>query len=171
LHPAIVVASVNGHALGGGVTLINVSDLAVAAEEAQIGMPEVTFGVYPAMAGPSAQLRIHPKQAAWMVLTGERISGRVALEWGLVNRCVPLAALSEETLLIARRIAGFDPVTLEYSKKALWEIPFHVSDWTAALEFGVLVSTQVKARRMALDAPEDPHDDGPVSSSGTSSSS
>ena len=46
-HPSIFIAAVNGLALGGGVTLTGVCDLAVAAEEARFGMPEVGFGMYP----------------------------------------------------------------------------------------------------------------------------
>ena len=149
-HSAIIISAVNGIALGGGATLINVSELAIAAEEAEIGMPEVTFGVYPALAGPSTQLRLSQKRAAWMVLTGERISGRIAEEWGLVNKCVPLASLQDEALAVARKIAGYDGVTLEYSKKALWDIPHHLSDWTAALEYGELANGQIQRRRAAL---------------------
>jgi enoyl-CoA hydratase/carnithine racemase len=144
-HPAIVVAAVNGFALGGGLTLINSSDLAVAAEDAEIGMPEVGFGLYPGLAGPSTQLRLGPKRAAWMVLTGERITGRTAEEWGLVNRAVPREALQEEALAVATRLAQYDAVTLTWCKKALWEVPMHITDWTAALEYGEGVGTQIRA--------------------------
>jgi enoyl-CoA hydratase/carnithine racemase len=145
-HPAIVIAVVNGFALGGGVTLINSSDLALAAEDAPIGMPEVSFGIYPGLAGPSTQLRISPKRAAWMVLTGERIDGRTAEAWGLVNRAVLAADLAEAALGVARHIARYDAVTLEWCKRALWEIPMHVSDWTAALEYGENQRAQVQIR-------------------------
>ena len=52
-HLAVVIAAVNGTALGGGVTLINSADLALAAEDAQLGMPEIGFGAYP---GPNVVL-------------------------------------------------------------------------------------------------------------------
>ena len=54
-HPAIFIAAVNGVALGGGATLINVCDLAVASTQASIGCPEMGFATYPAMAGPAIQ--------------------------------------------------------------------------------------------------------------------
>ncbi len=149
-HPAIVLAAVNGYALGGGATLINSSDLAIAADEAQIGMPEITFGLYPGLAGPSTQLRLAPKRAAWMVLTGERLSGTTAAEWGLVNESVPLADLAARTLEVATRIASFDRTALEWSKKALWEIPMHLNDWTAALEYGEGVGTHIRANSDAI---------------------
>ena len=51
---------------------------AVAAEDAKIGMPEVSAASYPALAGPTTQLRILRKHASWMILTGRAIDGRTA---------------------------------------------------------------------------------------------
>src|SRR6476646_1396088 len=72
-HPAVFIAAVNGYALGGGGTLIHNCELAIASEKAQVGMPEVGFGVFPGLAGPAAIKRILPKHAAYMVLTAKRI--------------------------------------------------------------------------------------------------
>lgn len=135
-HPAVVIAAVNGVALGGGTTLINVSDLAIASEDARIGMPELGFATYPGMAGPSTQMTINRKRAAWMMLTTERIDGCTAEAWGLVNRCVKpeeLLAAVDET---ARRVAQFDPVALTATKRALDVIPSAISDWERALTYG-----------------------------------
>ena len=100
-HPAIFVAAVNGFALGGGATLISMCDLAIAAEEAEIGMPEIGFGAYPQFSGPAAQIQLTPKRAAWLVLTAERIDGRTAEAWGMVNRSVALDRLMAEAELLA----------------------------------------------------------------------
>jgi len=148
-HPAIVIAAVNGFALGGGTTLINVADLALAADDAQIGMPEIGFGMYPALAGPSTQLRLSRKHAAWMVLTAERIDGRTAQRWGLVNHAVPPEQLTEAALALARKVASYDAVALQWSKKALWEVPARTSDWSRALEYGEEVNGQIRARTAA----------------------
>ncbi|MGI5519277.1 enoyl-CoA hydratase/isomerase family protein [Streptomyces sp. CA-106131] len=149
-HPAIVIAVVGGFALGGGSTLINVSDLAIAAQEASIGMPEIGFGLYPTLAGPAAQLRISPKRAAWMVLTGERIDGATAARWGLVNAAVPLDKLEAEARAVAEGVARFDATALEWAKKALWKIPGEISEWTAAIAFGHEVAGEISARSTAL---------------------
>jgi enoyl-CoA hydratase/carnithine racemase len=149
-HPAIVIAAVNGFALGGGSTLINVSDLAISAHEASIGMPEMGFGLYPTLAGPAAQLRLSPKRAAWLVLTAERIDGATAAEWGMVNQSVPLEKLDEVVTALAKRIAGFDATALELSKKALWKIPGEISDWTSAIAYGTDVYAQIRARSTVL---------------------
>lgn len=145
-HSAIVIASVQGYALGGGSTLINTCDLAVVAEDAQIGMPEIGFGFYPGLAGPAAQLRLPPKRAAWLVLTAKRIDGRTAVEWGMANIAVPHDDVEEETLALARHIAQFDPVALEWAKKALWQVPMQINDFSAALQFGAYVNAQIHQR-------------------------
>lgn len=140
-HPAVFVAAVNGEASGNGVALINACELAIAAEDAKIGMPEISTASYPALAGPSTQLRILRKHASWMILTGRSIDGRTAARWGLVNIAVPAERLMEEVRSIARDISKFNPVTVDWTKKALDDIPSHVSDWTAALEYGRLITS------------------------------
>lgn len=145
-HPSIIITAVNGIALGGGVTLVNTSDLSIAAEDAEFGMPEAGFGVYPGLAGPSTQLRTNLKRAAWMVLTAERITGRTAQEWGLVNKAVPLAELQAEAEAVARKIARYDAATLEWCKKALWQVPMNITNYTAALEYGFAVNAEIRSQ-------------------------
>ncbi|HEX4832438.1 MAG TPA: enoyl-CoA hydratase/isomerase family protein [Trebonia sp.] len=148
-HPAIVIAAAQGYALGGGSTLINTSDLAVVAEDAQIGMPEIGFGFYPGVAGPAAQLRLSQKRAAYMVLTAKRIDGRTAVDWGMANIAVPSDEVPAAALALARDVARFDQHALEWSKKALWQIPMHISEWRAALEFGAYVNAEIHQRSRA----------------------
>jgi enoyl-CoA hydratase/carnithine racemase len=151
-HPSVVIAAVNGFALGGGSTLINVADLAVAAEDAQIGMPEIGFGLYPTLAGPAAQLRVSRKRAAWLILTAQRISGSTAADWGMVNASVPSTELEATVQHLADRIAGFDSAALKWSKRALWAIPDDVSQWDAAIEYGEHISEQIRFESDAFSA-------------------
>ena len=151
-HPAIFIAAVNGYALGGGASLINACELAVAADEAEIGMPEITFGMYPAMAGPATQINLLPKHAAWMVLTGERIDGRRAAQWGMVNQSVPRADLQGAADTLARHIAAFDAATLQESKRALETVPRRINEWPTACDYGVQVNATIQARRVARAA-------------------
>lgn len=144
-HPAIIISAVNGLALGGGVSLINASDLAIVADEAEMGLPEMGFGTYPAMAGPSTQMMLTPKRAAWLVLTAKRIDGATAELWGLVNRSVPLADLEREHHALAAHICQFDPVALKEAKKALEMVPRRINDWSSALEFGQGVNEGIRA--------------------------
>lgn len=143
-HPAIFIAAVNGFALGGGLTLINVCDLAIASEKASLGMPEISFATYPGLAGPSTQLSLSRKRAAWMILTGDRIGGQTAEEWGIVNRCVPHDELLAAAQEAAQRIAAFDPVALSASKRALDTIPASVTDWRSAFDYGELTNASIR---------------------------
>jgi enoyl-CoA hydratase/carnithine racemase len=148
-HPAIFIAAVNGFALGGGGTLIHVCDLAIAADEAEIGMPEIGFATYPGMAGPAAQIMLPRKRAAWMVLTGRRIDGRTAERWGMVNRSVPLADLGREADAVARHVAQFDAAALSESKAALEQIPSRIADFAGGFEHGQRVNAAIAARSPA----------------------
>jgi enoyl-CoA hydratase/carnithine racemase len=145
-HRAVFIAAARGYALGGGSTLINVCDLAVVARDTKIGMPELGFGFYPGLAGPAAQLRLPPKRAAWMILTAQRIDGEKAVEWGMANVAVDDADVEAEAMALARSVARFDAAALEWTKKALWHIPTHVTEWRSALEYGSYVNAQIHAR-------------------------
>ncbi len=145
-HPSVFIAAVNGIALGGGSTLINVCDLAIAAEEAEIGMPEMGFATYPGLAGPAAQIALSRKRAAYMILTARRISGRQAMEWGMVNECVPRADLLEAADALARHVSQFDGAALTESKRAIDYIPNVVSDWRQAFDYGQKVNALIRSR-------------------------
>lgn len=149
-HPSIFIAAVNGIALGGGSTLINVCDLAVASTQASIGCPEMGFSTYPGMAGPAAQLSgITRKQAAWMVLTTNRIDGATAERWGMVNECVEPDRLLPRAGEIAAQLAQFDAVALAESKKALDRIPAFITDWQEAMDHGQMVNLTIRSKTSA----------------------
>lgn len=145
-HPAIVIAAVNGLALGGGATMVNVCDLAIASTAASIGCPEMGFSTYPGMAGPAIQLSgVTRKQAAWLVLTTNRIDGSTAERWGMVNACVGPEELLPRAAALAQQIARFDPVALAESKKALDRIPAFITDWQEAMDHGQMVNLAIRS--------------------------
>lgn len=150
-HPAVFIAAVNGIALGGGVTLINVCDLAFASERAQMGMPEMGFATYPGLAGPSTQYSLTRKRHAWMMFTTERIDGATAAEWGLVNKVVSHDSLMTEAETLAAKIGQFDKTALTISKAAMDKIPVEI-DWDSAFNFGV---SQIEKIRNVSSAGDD----------------
>jgi enoyl-CoA hydratase/carnithine racemase len=160
-HPAVFVAAVNGFALGGGLTLVNNCELAVAASTAQFGMPELGLGTFPALAGPSTYHRLLPKHAAQLIFTAQRIDAATALGWGLVNEVVEPERLLSRACELAERIAGFDPVAVDFSKKAVREIAN--LDWSRAIEYGLRTGAVIRAQtgtassevRKFLDAPKE----------------
>jgi enoyl-CoA hydratase/carnithine racemase len=149
-HPAIFIAAVNGLALGGGATLINCCDLAIASTTASIGCPEMGFSTYPGMAGPAIQLSgITRKQAAWLVLTTNRIDGATAERWGMVNRCVEPEELLPTAQALAQKVAQFDAVALAEGKKALDRIPAFITDWREAMDHGQMVNLTIRSKTTA----------------------
>lgn len=113
-----IIAAVNGTALGGGTELVLASDLAIAADTATFGLPEVKRGIF---AGAGGAFRIGQqlprKLAMELLLTGEAISAERALELGLVNRVVPRAGLMDAALELAGRIAANAPLAVQVSKR------------------------------------------------------
>ena len=63
-----------------------------------------------------------------------------------MNRVVPLSELNDEAVALARRIAQFDATTLEWSKKALWQIPMNISNYTSAMEYGFAVNAEIRSK-------------------------
>ena len=146
-HPAIFIAAVNGYALGGGLTLVHNSEIAIASEKAEFGMPEIGFGVFPGLAGPATIHRVLPKRAAYMILTARRIDAHTAERWGIVNEVVAPDQLLPRAEELARHIAQFDPVTLDFSKKAIREIPN--LDWSRGIEYGIWTGTMIRSQTAA----------------------
>lgn len=144
-HPSIVLAAVNGYALGGGLTLVNVADLAVAAEHATFGMPELNFGSFPRLAGPSTIQRIAPKNVSWMALTSELVDAQTAKAWGLINEVTPAGELERYVRSLAERIARFDPVALTWTKRGL--AATESLDLQRSLEFGSYVRAMIIKER------------------------
>lgn len=113
-----VIAAVNGFALGGGTEITLYCDLAVAADHAQFGLPEVTRGLYAAGGGAiRLQRQIPHKIAMEMILTGQPISAQRALEVGLVNRVVPREELLDAAYEFAALITANAPISVQGSKR------------------------------------------------------
>ncbi len=98
-----VIASVQGHALGGGCELAMFCDLTIAAEDALFGEPEVLFS----QVGPGVVMPflIGHKRARELIYFGDKIDARRALEIGMINRVAPRDELAAATMKYARRLA------------------------------------------------------------------
>ena len=129
------IAAVNGFALGGGTEITLASDLAVAADVAQFGLPEVRRGLLAAAGGTFRLPRqIPPKVAMEALLTGETITSHRALELGLVNRVVPQSDVLDAALELAGRICANAPLAVQASKRIALgivdgSVPAEDADW------------------------------------------
>lgn len=114
------IAAVNGFALGGGTELLLCTDLRLLADNARLGLPEITLGLFPGAGGTQRLIReIAPCRARELMFTGEPVSAAEAVALGLANRVVPKAELMAETLKLAERIAAKSPLTLRLLKRTL----------------------------------------------------
>ena len=84
-QPQVLVAVLEGAVLGGGFGLACVSDIAIAAADAQFGLPETSLGILPAQIAPFVVKRIGLTQARRLALTAARFDGAEALRLGLVH--------------------------------------------------------------------------------------
>lgn len=99
--PQPVIARVHGIATAAGCQLVSMCDLVVAADAATFALPGVNIGVFCSTPAVGVARVVGRRRALEMLLTGEPIDARTALEWGLVNRVVQPAALDGEVARLA----------------------------------------------------------------------
>ena len=119
--PQPVIARVQGAAAAAGCQLVAQCDLAVASEAAKFTTPGVSWGFFCSTPGVAVARNLSRKRAMEMLLTGDLVDARKALEWGLVNRVVAADQLAAETAALARKIAEKPPVTVAAGKRAFYE--------------------------------------------------
>jgi enoyl-CoA hydratase len=109
-HPKIIIAAVNGFALGGGCELAMACDIRIAARNARFGQPEINLGVIPGYGGTQRLPRLIGFSCAkLLMLTGDMIDAEEARDLRLVNRVVPEGSALKEATDLARAIAGKAP--------------------------------------------------------------
>jgi enoyl-CoA hydratase len=150
--PKPTIAAVHGYCLGSALELALACDLTVAAEDCRFGEPEVKFGsgivalLLPWLAGPKA--------AKYLLLTGEdRATAAEMQSMGLVNRVVPAAALLDEAIALAKRVASNDAQAVRLTKQAInrsLDIGGMRQALLAALETDVVIETNETAESRAF---------------------
>jgi enoyl-CoA hydratase/carnithine racemase len=120
-----VIAAMNGHAVGLGLTLALQCDLRIAADEGKYGVLQVRRGVMPdAYSHWTLPRIVGMERAASLLLTGRKITGREAEQMGLVLRSVPSAEVLPNAMEIARDIAhNTAPLSVAITKRLLWQSP------------------------------------------------
>jgi isohexenylglutaconyl-CoA hydratase len=120
--PQVVVACIQGAAMGGGLGLVCVSDIAISDDGATFGLPEVRIGLAPAVISPFVIQRIGFTRARRLMLTGRRFGAAAALEFGLIHEVAPagrLDALVEATVADILKCA---PNALRECKRLLFAV-------------------------------------------------
>jgi enoyl-CoA hydratase len=118
--PQPTIAALRGFALGGGLELALACDLRIAAEDARLGLPEVSLGIFPAAGGTRRLPRlVGDGFARELVFTGRIVDAAEALRIGLVNRVVAGEELAAEARRLAEEIARNGALALRVAKLAL----------------------------------------------------
>jgi enoyl-CoA hydratase/carnithine racemase len=118
--PRVTIAQVHGYCLGGALGIMSMHDLVVAADDAQLGMPEILRGSFGQLVTSAlVHGRIPLKKFALLQLGGENLSGAEAERVGLVSKSVPAAQLETASEDLARGIAARHLAALEHAKIAV----------------------------------------------------
>lgn len=116
----VVIAAVNGFALGGGCELAMACDIRIASEKAKFGQPEVGLGITPGFSGTQRLPRlVGLGRAKELILTGNYIDAQEAYRIGLVNKVTNKDSLMEETYNIAKKIMSNSKSAMRYAKEAM----------------------------------------------------
>jgi enoyl-CoA hydratase/carnithine racemase len=117
-----LIAQIHGWALGAGCEMSLLCDVRIAADDARLGLPEVTLGYIPSAGGTQTLPRTVPHgDAARMILSGEPVDAAVALRMGLVHRVVPRTVLDAEAMAVAQSIAARPPAVVRALKRTLMQ--------------------------------------------------
>ena len=120
--PKPLVGRIQGAALGGGVGLTAVCDIAVAAQEAVFGLTEIRLGILPSVISPFVLTKIGSGAARELFLTGERFSAERAREIGLVRRVVPRDGLDVEVNKVIEHLLSGGPEAQARAKRLLPQV-------------------------------------------------
>ena len=117
-----VIAAINGAAMGAGLDMAIMCDLRVCSDRAKLSESYIHLGIVPGDGGAYFLPRlIGIGKALELLLTGDILSPREALEIGLVNRVVDHDRLMEETMTLAERIANKPPLAIRMVKRAVYQ--------------------------------------------------
>ena len=118
--PQPVIARVHGAAAAAGCQLVSMCDLAVASESAKFGLSGINAGIFCTTPSVGVGRNVSRKRTLELLLTGEMIDARTALDWGLVNRVVPATEIDGAVHALAAAIAAKSPAVVALGKRAFY---------------------------------------------------
>jgi len=128
-----LIARVNGACVAGGMGLLGLCDLAIAADHARFGLPEVKVGVFPMQVLVFLRHLIGARHINELCLTGELIDAARARDIGLINKVVPAADLDAAIEALTVQLQAASPMALKRGKQAMFAM--EVMGFSEALAF------------------------------------
>jgi enoyl-CoA hydratase/carnithine racemase len=118
--PKPVIAAVVGYALGGGCELALAADFRIVADNATLGVPEVTLGVFPGAGGTQRLPRlIGVAKAKELIFTGRPVQGPEAVDIGLAHSAVPASEVFDSAMALAGRLAAGPTLAIAEAKRVI----------------------------------------------------
>lgn len=137
-HPRPIVAAVQGRALGGGCGIATAADLVLAADSAQFGYPEINIGFVPAIVLAILRRSVSEKRAFELIASGEAISARTALDYGLINRVFEAGTFEQEVEAFVTNLASKSTSALTMSKELFYRTD--AMQFEAAIQAGAEIN-------------------------------
>lgn len=134
----VVIAKVEGAALGGGLGLVCVSDVAIASTESLFGLPEVRLGIVPSFISPYVLQRIGLTRSRELMLTGRRFNGESAKAYGLIHEVTPSDELDATIQLEMDMIRQCAPGALAATKELIFTVFEQPTETTVAFRAQLL---------------------------------
>jgi enoyl-CoA hydratase len=145
-NPTLVVAAVNGIALGGGTEIAVMCDFVVATESARFGLPEITLGIIPGSGGTQRLTHlVGYLRAKELILTGRQVPAEEAADMGLASEAVPDDAFDDRVTELATDLAAG-------SQSAQWFAKESINNARANLETGLELEKALAA--LAFETPD-----------------
>jgi 2-oxoglutaroyl-CoA hydrolase len=143
--PKPVIAKLRGFCLGVGLELALACDFRVAADDVQLGLPEVGLGMIPGSGGTQRLARlVGLGRAKDVVMRRRRIGAEEALAWGLVSEVVPAGELDAAADRVLSDLEQLSPLALRMAKRVLnhvYDAPLSIGLELEGLAYGLLRST------------------------------
>ncbi len=117
-----VIAAINGHAVGIGLTMTLQCDIRIVADDAKLGIVQVRRGIMPDLHSHWTLPRlVGYARASELMITGRMFSGAEAVQWGLASESVPASEVLDRATELARDLAvNTAPLSVGVSKRLLW---------------------------------------------------
>ncbi|WP_425416916.1 p-hydroxycinnamoyl CoA hydratase/lyase [Oricola indica] len=145
-YPKVTIAMINGDCFGGAFSIVEGADLAIAANEARLGLSEINFKIFPGgSVSKSLANLLRPRDALFYGLTGRPFDGVEAARIGLVNYSVPKAELKQNVMELAAEIGSKDGEALRATKDG-YRLSLEMS-WEASMDYTLAKQDQLTLRQ------------------------
>jgi enoyl-CoA hydratase len=140
-----ILASIEGYCLAGGMGLCLSSDVVIASEDAQFGLPEIRRGLWPYMVTAVLIRNVGRKKALELCMTGDRISAAEAERIGMINYCVPRDQFQDKVADMAKKLSSFSPAVMGLGKSSFYQIAdMALDDALGYLHSQLTINTQIE---------------------------